>query len=101
MAAAVLAVAAPAAHAQDVHQEIIQRLDRIERLLRAGGGGGGGGSSEGVRSVANFACYAGSDCNSIAAYQCRQAGYASGVASRAEPIAGSTRVRVVEMTCTR
>lgn len=86
MAAILLLAATPVAKAQDVHQDIIQRLDRIERLLRAGsGGGGGGGSGEGVRMVVNFECRPDRSCIDIAKAQCVRAGFSTGVVSRAGP----------------
>lgn len=95
---AILVAAAPVAQAQDVHQEIVQRLDRIERLLRAGSGGGGSG--EGVRMVVNFECSPGNTCTSIAKSQCIQAGFSTGVVSRAGPPQYNF-VRATEVTCVR
>lgn len=98
MATVLLVAAAPAAQAQDVHQEIIQRLDRIERLLRAGSGGGGSG--EGVRMVVNFECTPGNSCISTAKAHCTQAGFSTGVVSRAGPPQYGF-VRATEVTCVR
>lgn len=101
IAAGVLVALAPAAQAQDVHQEIIQRLDRIEKLLRAGSSGtGGAGSGEGVRMVVNFVCRPSNQCSDYAKADCVRAGFSAGVVSRAEPPQYGA-VRATEVTCVR
>jgi hypothetical protein len=97
-AVAGLLASAPAT-AQDVHNEIIQRLDRIEKLLRAGPSGGE--SREGVRSIADFYCSPSRDCGDRAKAFCVKAGFSAGVVSRTERAGYSGDVRALEVTCVR
>lgn len=95
-AVAVMLMTSVPATAQDVHADIVARLARIESLLLQGSGGGGGGA---VRSIVNFTCLPGANCNSAAKEHCAQAGFSAGVVSRGEY--GTYYFKATEVTCVR